>query len=110
MPPGTRFPKGGDIYETIRDFEISYMTAHRAPFTGGGQAILPKGERVRVSDSANPEPLGVYCEPLNYDVLHERIVSAGERAHQQYQGYYFHIDTVDLNQCFKLVESSSSPD
>ena len=105
IPPGIRFPKAGEIYEAIGDFEVHYMTAHCAPFTGGGRSVLPKGERVRVCEPSNPEPLGVYCDPLNYDALHERIVPAKERAHERYEGYYLSIDTVDLNRSFTLVES-----
>ncbi len=108
MPSGLKFPKAGEVYEAIEDFEVHYMTAHYAPFTGGGRALLPKGERIRVCEPSNPEPLGVYCDPLNYDALHERIVPAKERAHERYGGYYFSIDTVDLNRSFRLVESPTT--
>ena len=105
IPAGIRFPRAGEIYEAVRDFEVQYMTAHFAPFTGGGKAVLPKGERVRVCEPSDPRPLGVYCDPLNYDALHERIVPAEEQAHERYNGYYLSIDTVDLNRSFRLVES-----
>ncbi|EEF58926.1 hypothetical protein [Pedosphaera parvula] len=108
MASDIRFPKAGEIYEAIGDFEVHYMTAHCAPFTGGGRSILPKGERVRVCEPSNPEPLCVYCDPLSYEALHERIVSAEERAHERYEGYYFNIDTVDLNRFFRFVESSKT--
>ncbi len=42
---------------------------------------------------------------LNFDALRERIVSSEERAHERYSGYYLSIDTVDLNRCFRLVET-----
>jgi hypothetical protein len=105
MSPGIRFPKTGEIYEAIDDFTVHYMTAHSAPFTGGGRSVLPKGERVRVGEASGLEPLGVYCDPLNYDALHDRIVPAEERAHEQYESYYLSIDTVDLNRYFRLIKS-----
>ena len=105
LPPDIRFPKTGEIYEAIDNLTVEYVTAYLAPFTGGGRAALPRGERVRVRELSCPEPLGVYCDPLNYDALHDRIVSAEERAHEQYDGYYLSIDTMNLNRCFRLVES-----
>jgi len=78
LPRGLRFPKKDEIYEVKEDFQVNYMTAHYAPFTGGGKSVLPKGERVKVCEPSNPEPLAVYCDPLNYDALHELIVPAEE--------------------------------
>jgi hypothetical protein len=52
---------------------------------------------------ANDKPIGVYCDPLRYDELHSKIVSEEERDDPTYNGYYFFIKTVDLNQGFRLV-------
>jgi hypothetical protein len=46
IPSGTRFPKKGDVYEAIRDVEVSFMTSWLAPLTGGGTGTLIKGQRV----------------------------------------------------------------
>ncbi|MBL8826366.1 MAG: hypothetical protein JNM18_05235 [Planctomycetaceae bacterium] len=100
-----RFPKEGEIYEAISDTKIQYMTSHHAPYTGGGEAVLAKGERVRVSSVSHEKPIGVYCDPLRYDELHEEIVSEEERNYPSYDGYYFSIDTVDLNRFFRIVNS-----
>lgn len=107
MPLNIRYPVEGDIYEALQDCEIDYLTTHLAPFTGGGQAMLPRGERVRVSELSEQKPLSVYCAPVNYDLMHDRIVPVGERASPNYLGYYFSIDTLDLNRCFRRVESSN---
>ena len=106
LPSGLRFPKKDEIYEAREDFKVLYMTAHCAPFTGGGKAVLPKGERVKVCEPSHQKPLNVYCDPLNYDALHELIVSAEERAVETYSGYYLSISTMDLNRYFILVKEN----
>lgn len=103
IPTGLRFPKEGDIYEALIDFNVNYMTSHHAPFSGGGHAVLPQGERIRVARVAHEKPIGVCCDPLRYDELHSKIVSEEEREAPTYDGYYFSIDTVDLNKNFRLV-------
>lgn len=109
LPKGLRFPKEGEIYEAVADFKVSYMTAYLAPYTLGGESTLPKGERVRISKGVVRErPIGVYCDPLRYDELHHLIVSESERANPLYDGYYFFILTVDLNNHFRLVEDHSA--
>lgn len=107
LPPDIRFPQAGELYEVLDDFEAHFMTQHFAPFTGGGRAILPKGERVRVAQVSGPAPLSVYCDPLSYEDLEARMVPAEERAQETYGGYYLSIDTVDLNRYFRRVESEA---
>jgi len=110
MPADIRYPRAGEVYEANDDFAIQYLTSYRAPYTGGGSSVLPKGEHVRVCELSDPEPIGVACVPINYDLLHERIIPAEERASPKYAGYHFHIETIDLNRRFRLIESPKSND
>lgn len=104
MPEGLRYPREGEIYEAAEDVAVSYLTYYfDLPSTGGGNAILPKGEQVRVSHCRGDKPTGVYCDPLRYRELHQRIVSAKERDNKLYRGYYLAIDTVSLNTRFILI-------
>jgi len=108
-PEGSRYPREGDVYEAIIDGPITYMTHYfDLPYTGGGDAVLPKGERVRVGHVRDAKPLGVYCDPLRYDELHETIVAADERANKLYRGYYLAIDTVALITSFKLIRGDAA--
>lgn len=100
------YPKGDDIYEAIDDVEIPYMTSWGAPFTGGGNATLPKGEKVKVVTPNRPKPTSVYCDPINYKKLHSIIVPERDRKAQDYGGYYFCIDTLTLNTKFKLIQTT----
>ena len=104
LPEGIRFPKKGDIYEAIEDIPVCYMTAWRAPFTGGGDSQLNKGERVVIKDEPiDSRPIGVYAEAVNYASLEERIVPSAERSNPKYAGFYFSFKTLELNQKFRLV-------
>lgn len=46
LPEGTRFPEKGDVYESLIDQTVDYLTAWAAPFTGGGKGTLLEGEQV----------------------------------------------------------------
>lgn len=48
LRPWARFPVDGEVYETLEDTPIKFLTHWRAPFTDGGEGILPKGTQVRV--------------------------------------------------------------
>jgi hypothetical protein len=104
LPKDIRFPKQGDIYEAIEDVPVHYMTAWRAPFTGGGDGQLKKGERVVIKDKPiDSRPIGVYAEAANYASLEERIVPSAERNDPKYAGFYFSFKTLELNRKFRLV-------
>ena len=77
MAKELRYPREGEIYEALEDVAVSYMTHYfDLPYTGGGAATLPKGERVCVSHCRGDKPAGVYCDPLRYQELQEKIVAA----------------------------------
>ena len=95
------------MYEALRDVSVSYITGWwDIPYTGGGRAVFPKGERLRVTQvGPGREPAGAYCDPLRYDALHEQIVPAVERADPLYVRYCLSVDTADLNGAFRSVEA-----
>lgn len=106
IPGGARFPRKGDVYESLQDQKVSYLTAWAAPFTGGGEAVLLKGDRVWIHSAPRDEkPVGTYALPVEYDMLHERMVPPGERKNSGYRGFYLYFSTVDLNEKFVLIES-----
>jgi hypothetical protein len=96
------------VYEATVDVPVSYLTHYfDLPYTGGGEAVLPKGERVRVGYALGERPLGVYCDPLRYEELHEKIVAADERANELYRGYYLALDTAALVTSFRLISGGA---
>lgn len=109
IPKGTRFPVKGDVYESLEDQTISYLTAWSAPFTGSGEATLLKGEQIWIdSEPAGKEPLGVYALPIEYAKLEERMVPETERTAPKYGGFYFYINSIDLNTSFRLAGTDYS--
>lgn len=105
IPVGTRFPKKGDLYELKQDQTVQYMTAWAAPFTGGGEAILYKGERIWVHDAPRGErPLGTYALPVEYKKMEERLVPFDQRKSRKFGGLYFYFKTLDLNTDFTLIQ------
>ncbi|MBF0229820.1 MAG: hypothetical protein HQK63_09590 [Desulfamplus sp.] len=106
IPEGTRFPSKGDLYESKFDQHIEYLTAWAAPFTGGGEGVLFKGERIWVdNEPRDNKPLGVYALPVEYDKLEMRMVSQDDRNSSKYGGFYFYFNTIDLNKNFTLIKT-----
>lgn len=109
IPSDMRYPEKGDVYECSEDHAITYMTAWSAPFTGDGETILRAGDRIHIHTAPDdPEPIGVYALPLNYQSMEKRIVPDKERTNPNYVGFYFYIDTISLNRNFTLIQSGSS--
>lgn len=106
IPETMRFPRKGDVYEALQDMEVDFMTAWAAPFTGGGKAVMRKGDRVLVeSEPSDPRPIGSYAEAMEYRALEERMVPKSDRNAPGYGGFYFYFSTVDLNTKFVLVRT-----
>jgi hypothetical protein len=106
IPSSVRFPQLNDVYEALEDMHVRYMTSWRAPFTGGGEGDIRKGDRFRVDHApSQPEPIGVYVIAVDYDELEKRMVPESDREHPKYSGFYFSFNTVELNEKFQLVHA-----
>jgi hypothetical protein len=106
IPDGLRYPQKGDVYESVFDQPIRYMTAWHAPYTGGGESTIYSGERVWIASAPNDEkPIGVYALPVRYDEMEKRMVPVQERSEPKYNGFYLSIDTMVLLEKYKLVET-----
>jgi hypothetical protein len=108
IPPGTRFPRKGDVYQATNDIDVRYLTAWTIPYTGGGRAILKAGDRVIVHQ--NPiylEPISVYAKAVDYARVEEEMVPLDVRSDTKYSGFYLSLKTIELNNLFKLVHEES---
>ncbi|MEW5736501.1 MAG: hypothetical protein AB1921_16775 [Thermodesulfobacteriota bacterium] len=111
LPQGIRFPQKGDLYESKKNQTIQFLTAWAAPFTGGGEAELRKGERIWVHSAPRGEkPLSTYALPVEYGKLESRMVPGLERKAPKYTGFYLSIKTTDLNENFELIETGFEGD
>jgi hypothetical protein len=106
IPDGLRYPEKGDVYESLFDQPIRYMTAWHAPCTGGGESTIFAGERVWIDSAPSHEkPIAVYALPIQYDDMEKRMVPAEERSAPKYSNFYLCIDSMVLLEKYKLVET-----
>ena len=103
-PKGIRYPQTGEIYISIEEAEINYVTHWMKPYTGGEKSIFPKDEKIKISQVNKPKPIGVYCEAINSDKSEKLLVPQSDREQYDYDGYSLFIDTLTLNKKFRLVE------
>jgi hypothetical protein len=125
LPPNTVFPRAGQVWEAIRDCEVSFRASISRPFPPGaafaasgssmavlnllmgfGTAKLQRGERVRVLEG-EPRPLSVHFTPLRYEELEESIVPEEVRQQPGYTGYTLHLKTVRTVSDFWLANCPS---
>jgi hypothetical protein len=108
LPADIRYPRKGDIYEAVTDFEVTYLTAWAAPYTGDGRGSLKAGDRLCIEhEPSNPKPISVYATAVNYEDLEKRLVPPDVRKNEQYCGYYFSLKIADLHSLFKLVHADT---
>lgn len=106
IPENYRFPKKGDLYESKIDQNIDFMTHWSAPFTGGGNGTLHKGEQIWVNGEPNGDkPIGTYVLPVKYIELEKRMVPEKDRNASDYGNFYFYFNTVSLNENFNLIQT-----
>ncbi len=106
LPENTRFPKKGDLYESTSDQMVHYITHWAAPYSGSGEALLFKGERIWIhSEPTGEKPLGSYALPADYKTLEERMVPVADRSSSKYGGFTFYFKTLDLEKNFNLLQT-----
>lgn len=104
-----RFPKDGEIFETIDDLAITFMISSNGPYSGSGRGVLPKGTHVRVHAYAHdPEPVGVYATPLDKKRLEQQLVPELDRLSGSYRGYSLFFKVAQLNRDFRLVAAQDA--
>lgn len=106
IPDGLRYPQEGDVYESLFDQPIRYLTLWHAPYSGGGESTIYAGELVWIdSGPVDEKPIGVYALPIHYDDMEKRMVSSEERSAPKYNRFCLSIDTMALLEKYKLVET-----
>jgi hypothetical protein len=104
LPGGLRFPRLGDVYEPLEDMTVTYMTQWLAPYTGGGDGVLKKTDRLVVEfEPGDDSPLGASLRAVDYPALEERMIPASDRQSPTWAGFRFYIKTIDLNRKYRLV-------
>ena len=104
MDAETRFPRMGDIYETLESMEVDYMTAWATPYTGSGEGVLEKGDQIYIhSEPMESRPIGVYAKAVDYQLMESRLIPLAQRQSPKYRGFYFYFKTAVLVSRFRLI-------
>jgi len=98
------YPKGGEVFEVIKETQITYLTYFTAPYSGGDNETLLKGERIFISKPDELKPFGYDCYPLNPDEVENRIIPSADRNDPEYYGFSLYIETSSLNKNYQLIE------
>jgi hypothetical protein len=93
----------GERYRTLRDLEVGVLTHYRAPFTGGGRAILPAGEIFTVAIDPPAHAVAASCDPQRYEALHEKLVSEEDRGGHNYSGYSLVVEFDSIERDCEMV-------
>jgi hypothetical protein len=114
LPVDLVLPRVGQLWETIRDCEVSFHAQihlprprllNQASLVSIGQgkaerleweryimrfgfAVLPGGERVRILHLPDPKPINIRFVPVRYHELHESIIPEKLRSLSDYHGAY----------------------
>ena len=97
----------GQRYRAKVDVSVTCMTSWAAPFTGGYERVLPKGETIVISNNPPPGATAVYADPENYRRLHSTMVPVRDRLQfWVYRGYYLCVRLAQLDSAFEPVSTS----
>jgi hypothetical protein len=107
LPPDTVFPADGEVWEAIDDAEVLVMRHYAAPVTDTNDAVLPRGERVRVIGSSQDRPIVISAEPLRYGELLARLVPGDVRAEPRFTNYSLMVKTEAFNRHFRRVADAA---
>ena len=93
----------GRKFRTRQALKVTCMTAWAAPYTGGSEVLLPRGEVFIVTDDPLPTSTAIYADPLNYEDLETMLVRPEDRAHPKYRGFYLCINLKDIEEHCELL-------
>jgi hypothetical protein len=118
LPANTVFPRMGQVWEPVRDCQVSFRACIRLrrPKTNssgllkgfglmfepaekdlsmrGGRTLLSQGEKVRILDIDPDKPVFVNFLPLRYQELHATLVPEHIRGLPGYNGYELFVKTA----------------
>ena len=102
-------PRNDDLFQCIEDIEVAFLTHWRAPYTGGGRGVLPKGTKVRVLVSPNVrEPAAYYARPIDNGSVEAALVPVAERTSAKYDGFSLVLGIAELTTGFRRIQSAGA--
>lgn len=83
--------KTGESLIITKDTEAVCMTYYAEPGFGERDIVVPRGEKIIISDLELNIKGYICCDLINYDKYHKVFVSEAERNHSHYGGYFLLI-------------------
>jgi len=95
----------GQRYRTLKDLKVLFLTQWSAPYTGGGEGILPAGSVFTIELDPPAHAMAASCRPENYAEVERRMVPEDERTSAKYGGFTLVIDLDVIRTQCQLMES-----
>jgi hypothetical protein len=102
FPADTHWPLEYEIYECVTDCRTAFLTHWHTAFTGGGEAKILVGDRIRIQEVVDSQPVVIAAVPVARAEVEARIIPIQDREHPQYAGYSLSLRTRDLISNFRL--------
>lgn len=102
LPPGTRYPREGDVYVSQRPVRVVLLVYWRSPSTTDVECTLPAGCRLRVEHAAADRPLTVLAMPLDVKAVEKAALSVWTRIRPDYRGCGVSLNTSEIVRSFGL--------
>ena len=96
----------GQIYRCKAKLPVICMTSWSAPFTGGHERVLPRGESFKISNDPPASATAVYADPINYDELHAILIPDDDRKAKNYVGFYLCVQLEQIESDCELIGNS----
>ena len=103
LPPGTRFPRHGDIYAANEPVATTLFLDRMEDV----RYTLPAGTKIRVESLTSDSPVAVTVLPVEYKAIKKSALSVWTRFQLGFGGYHLSMATLELNTRFTLVSSDA---
>ncbi|AFY36501.1 hypothetical protein Lepto7376_0041 [[Leptolyngbya] sp. PCC 7376] len=104
IPDDLEIPQTGQIFETVRDVEVTAMITYSAPVTGGEEFTLPAGTQIKIQDQTDERPIVIAADPIDYEGIEQQFIPEADRLSPRYSGYFLYIDTVKFVDGFRQIK------
>ena len=103
IPDDLEIPQTGQIFETVREVEVTAMITYSAPVTGGEEFTLPTGTQIKIQEQIDEKPIVIAAEPVDYDGIEKQFIPEADRRSPKYSGYFLYIQTLDFIDGLRLI-------
>ena len=94
--------KVGEIYCSVKELKIDYLTHCRLPYTGGGKGILQKHVKVYLKGtSQGGRNTQVFLYPVIGRKVERNLIPKADRLDRKFDGYTIIVERAVFEQSFR---------